>query len=521
MHRALRKPSVSTYKLLKTSLKYQTKEYFNNSTLHGVRFIAEEDRPTFERLMWFSFVSIGAIVTLIIITSLWEKFQTNPTITGLDTDFHNWDVPFPGVTVCPKNRASDKLIKAYIEKRWTTSDLSEEKKKFYYDYINLISNLTYSNLKEIDKFKNDKTLPQENLRSVLLAVVMRCGDLINNCEWKGRKYDCCSGFLPTFTEHGFCYSFNTVRAETDWPWKAKNSSVINLTTHYIYETDTRWSVLFNGNAKKNPYSIYIHSSDALPSIEMHPQHVWTKTISKIQFASKTTYTTEESKQLSAKQRKCVFPYEVKLATAPEYSYWACMSECRMKFALKKCSCVPYFYHKIDGFPYCNLDGLVCLSKYTDDFKKSLYCPCELGCMNTVYEVEKLVDSNEKAKNPVEIGFVSWPMVRYKREVLFGWVDLLVAFGGIAGLFLGFSLLSAVEIVYYFTMRAMCMMYKDKNRVQQLAEEEENRKVPKVDLSLRPSYQFSKKFNQINQHSVNNNLQSSSTKQNIMTLPFLN
>lgn len=66
-----------------------------------------------------------------------------------------------------------------------------------------------------------------------------------------------------------------------------------------------------------------------------------------------------------------------------------------------------------------------------------------------------------------------------------------------------------------------MMYKDKNRVQQLAEEEENRKVPKVDLSLRPSYQFSKKFNQINQHSVNNNLQSSSTKQNIMTLPFLN
>lgn len=26
--------------------------------------------------------------------------------------------------------------------------------------------------------------------------------------------------------------------------------------------------------------------------------------------------------------------------------------------------------------------------------------------------------------PIEVAFVSWPMIRYKREVLFGWVDLL-------------------------------------------------------------------------------------------------
>lgn len=64
---------------------------------------------------------------------------------------------------------------------------------------------------------------------------------------------------------------------------------------------------------------------------------------------------------------------------------------------------------------------------------------------------------------VNVEFLSWPIIRYKREVLFGVVDLLVSFGGIAGLFLGFSLLSAVEIVYYFTMRAGCMFVK--NRVK--------------------------------------------------------
>ncbi|KAJ9595335.1 hypothetical protein L9F63_027281, partial [Diploptera punctata] len=87
--------NIDTSVLLKTSWTYQIQEYFDKSTLHGVRYIKEKGRPFCEKFMWFCFTSIGGVVTLIIIVSLWEKFQTNPTITGLDTDFHNWDVPFP------------------------------------------------------------------------------------------------------------------------------------------------------------------------------------------------------------------------------------------------------------------------------------------------------------------------------------------------------------------------------------------------------------------------------------------
>lgn len=35
--------------LLKSSLLYQIKEFFNNSTLHGVRYIAETGRPFIEK----------------------------------------------------------------------------------------------------------------------------------------------------------------------------------------------------------------------------------------------------------------------------------------------------------------------------------------------------------------------------------------------------------------------------------------------------------------------------------------
>lgn len=74
---------ITSFRLFRTCFLYQTKEFFKNSTLHGVRYIAETDRPVFERLMWFCFTVIGLICAFVIIVNLWEKFQTNPTITGV------------------------------------------------------------------------------------------------------------------------------------------------------------------------------------------------------------------------------------------------------------------------------------------------------------------------------------------------------------------------------------------------------------------------------------------------------
>lgn len=78
-----------------------------------------------------------------------------------------------------------------------------------------------------------------------------------------------------------------------------------------------------------------------------------------------------------------------------------------------------------------------------------------------FTASPLSSSHKREDFRVNIEFLTWPIIRYKREVLFGWVDLLVSFGGIAGLFLGFSLLSGVEIVYYFTMRAGCMFVRNR------------------------------------------------------------
>ena len=43
----------------------------------------------------------------------------------------------------------------------------------------------------------------------------------------------------------------------------------------------------------------------------------------------------------------------------------------------------------------------------------------------------------------------------------------MAFGGIAGLFLGFSVLTVAETFYFFTLRACCMAIREKDKLREL------------------------------------------------------
>ncbi|XP_049782021.1 sodium channel protein Nach-like [Schistocerca cancellata] len=479
------KPRRSTYDLLKTSWTYQTRQFFDKSTLHGVRYINEEGRPFCERFMWFCFTSVGAIATLIIIVSLWEKFQTNPTITGLDTDFHNWKVPFPAISVCSENPVNRQAVEKYVAKigQTFTSTCNEETQnctQIHTEYFTQIANLSYNNLYIIDELLSQQRINlSESIKDTQKQLVKRCKDLLQNCTFKlSQKFDCCERFFPIYTEVGFCFSFNS-----------RHATPGSFELETIRETDEKWALDFAISVDEGEIvKLYIHSNDEIPVLDVSPQHEWTQKISMIAFSAKETYTTEDARQLSIRQRRCVFADEIKLETDSIYTYSACTSQCRMRLAFTLCNCVPTFYRPNKPYKSCDAEGLKCLAHHYKKFlDKNRHCHCELGCKNTVYEVEKLQDQTGAAPGHIDIGFVSWPMVRYKREVLFGWVDLLVSFGGIAGLFLGFSLLSGVEMIYYFTMRACCMVLRNESELLELQREYEKEKHAAVDLSLTPYF----------------------------------
>ncbi|CAH0727769.1 unnamed protein product, partial [Brenthis ino] len=483
---------VGPLSLLAASLRHQTTEFFNKSTLHGVRYITEKERPFCEKFMWFSFTAIGAVATCIIIVSLWEKFQTNPTITGLDTDFHNWDVPFPAVTMCDQNPVDEELLQEYIENIWGSEPPAKAE-----DMLRWLATLSYQSIAArssefttkpdlVGRSQNDGPEPALKPKDAVLSIVSHSENVLYDCEWKGDSEECSDLLSPVFTEMGFCYAFNSRHAEKSWPWQGQPEP---FAVAFIHETDDKWSFLFNSLRNDTTIDIYIHSSEEIAGLEQSPQHSWDRRVEKVSFSVKHTYTTEDARQLSIRQRRCVFHDEQILETSNIYTYSACMRQCRMQRCRSFCKCVPHFYPAIKGYRYCTVKELECIAKHVTAITDITHCLCELGCSHTVYEVEKLTDidtsKGSTATNSLETEFVSWPMVRYKREVLFGWVDLLVSFGGIAGLFLGFSLLSGVELIYYFTLRACCSAVRDKEMLIQERTERLSKPKPPHNLSLVP------------------------------------
>ena len=127
-------------------------------------------------------------------------------------------------------------------------------------------------------------------------------------------------------------------------------------------------------------------------------------------------------------------------------------------------------HPTYNIPECNVSGLLCLipyndmlnaekplivNKYFDPNAEGLQCSCLPECsridykteMNPIYD-EKLIEKNFVL---VDVHFASPTMMKYRTDVKFSDMDLLIGFGGIAGLFLGCSLISGVEVIYFATI----------------------------------------------------------------------
>ncbi|KAK3917347.1 Sodium channel protein Nach [Frankliniella fusca] len=542
------------WKLLQANWAYQSRQFFETSTLHGVRYIAEKGRPYHERLLWFISTTGGLMAALVIVDSLWDKFQTSPTITGLDSDFHNWDVPFPGVTLCLQLPYNDTRIEEYITKEWPDAD--EERRQYYTDFLQALTNVSIDSLHYLQPFVNDTSLPQNHLRQLTYQLMSGC-EAFRDCAYKQSveeaRQDCCSMLFPVYTEHGFCHAFNLNYTIDDYPGPRRTGK---FHEDLIEETDARWSFAFNTeDAVNNTVSVFISSANALPGADVNPQHVWNTRVSRLMFVPRMTYTVEDAKQLSIAQRGCVFWDEIKLKVDPIYTHASCVRQCRMDKILKQCGCLPFFYDLMRTPPHtmknmslriyeihfrrrgtatsqsCSASlttwvGTTCKS-WRGSVKllgpMNLTCSCPLGCEHTVYDMEKPHEAGGEEGGGegegVEVGFLSWPLTRcvllsatsgntfvlqsilhrkspdgsvpgrrrFKREVLFGQVDLLVAIGTIAGLFLGFSLLSGIEIVYLFTLRAWCMMHTDREHLEELADEYDRRGKEPVDLSLRPAF----------------------------------
>lgn len=93
--------------------------------------------------------------------------------------------------------------------------------------------------------------------------------------------------------------------------------------------------------------------------------------------------------------------------------------------------------------------------YFDANEEGMECSCLPDCTRISYsfELNAIYDEKPIDKDQVLVNFhyEKTTMLKYRTDVTFSGMDLLVGFGGIVSLFLGFSVMSGAEIIYYATI----------------------------------------------------------------------
>ncbi|XP_045765854.1 sodium channel protein Nach-like [Maniola jurtina] len=423
--------------------------FLETSSIHGLNHLVAVGRHPCEIFLWFTMVFLSVFGTVYLSWSTWARYQSSPTVVSMERDMYSWNTTFPCVTLCPEEKLDPTRLDTYLE------SLHEDDKENFKKFIKTLANTTFENFNTVPEYKGID--PDDYLELLLNLSALFKPTLVTST----------SGFdlqiIPTITEMGLCYTINSKVAIYNTPEyrKANRWDVVKSNTSFnVHPLDGE---VFSQVNITHSYFAYIHGPYEAPDITAQHYHSPEFLYMTLYVHTIAVYTSPEAARLTLAQRGCRFHYENNLKHNPVYSYNFCRTECRIQLSLKYCQCIPYFYRKIDDEKICNVKGLHCLHKHKDiilglrdqDGKK-VNCSCPPLCNDVNYIISMhSLQGWAIGTTTLQWGMVAYPRMRFKRDIIFGFTDVLVAVGGMAGLFLGCSVLSFAEIIYFFTLRLIC------------------------------------------------------------------
>ncbi|XP_047022424.1 pickpocket protein 28-like isoform X1 [Helicoverpa zea] len=438
----------------------KTKNYFKlfleTSSIHGLNHLVSDRRHVLEIFLWFTIIFFSAFGSLYLSQMTWSRYQSSPTVVSMDRDMYAWNTTFPCVTVCPVDYIDKRKLDIYLR------NSNEENKTKLESFILTLANSSYRNFEDIPDYEGvtpDKYIQLLLNLSLPFKPTLTIG--VSNVVLS---------IVPTITEMGLCYSVNSRTAEYNSPeyrdtnrWDVLSDEKKSLFIHPL-DGEVFAQVMNISTA----YNVYIHGPQEVPDISTKFQRSANGYYMKLYVTALTVYTSPEASRLSVNQRRCRFPHENNLKHNSIYTYTMCRMECRIRLCLKYCHCIPHFYRRIGDEKLCDIKGLHCLSKHKDELYKlqdSTGKRINCGCYPLCDDVNYVLQSNALQVwflgTNLQWGMVTYPRMRYRRDIIFGFTDVLVAVGGMAGLFLGCSVLSFMEVVYFLTLRLFCYAHTSK------------------------------------------------------------
>ncbi|XP_069363503.1 sodium channel protein Nach-like isoform X2 [Maniola hyperantus] len=254
-------------------------------------------------------------------------------------------------------------------------------------------------------------------------------------------------WVPVMTEVGACHTINSVAVADIAIIKPTANITKGLPATCKYSPQGCMYIL----ECFNTINYYIHSAfDIADTQAAHVVSILSQN-NHIELATTETCSGAEVRALSPSRRHCRYFDEPTEPNRQVYSNNICRQECRSRIAMQACGCKPFYYY---------FAGMWCLAGIAHRLETfdNTTCPCVQLCVDSVIrEISAFLNMWDlgglKSRGVVRYT-VQPPRTRYTRHIVFHFQDLVVSFGGAAGLFLGASFISFVEIGYFFIERIL-------------------------------------------------------------------
>ncbi|XP_075163735.1 pickpocket 21 [Haematobia irritans] len=482
-------------------LKQYIFKYCEISSLHGISYLTHPEFKLYEKIIWFLILIATSLACIFVYIDLAELYYTQRVQTTVaDSVSPIFMIPFPSIGLCLPYRIDWHRLQNEAAPRFLPANVSREKLYTFYEFFDEIGDIKFSSLMELSPmFERNSPLNLSLIDDIDILEVIRfltptCTEVFEGaCLWRKRPYNCCDLFSLERTETGFCYIFNSAinqkdndRAQSDpyYPYHNSNTGEGSGLEVRMVINEEKISPMFDGFL-----GIYVMIKQP-EQWHSDVKFVNYNTFTKLGIGAQLTETNNRTRSIPPLDRACIFEDEVNhhlYKKIPGLRYWRgnCRTRCHQEYLLKRCNCnlnLLFPITKTDNFTICKPSDFKCIydnaflfsrehhvyeSLYIEGIgNDSMTCNCMNNCNQLLYDAFfnsaplEGVNSTDTLKYVhMDIHFQKQFFIRYRTSMRYTFVELLANFGGIIGLFLGASLLSAVELFYYFTIGMYARLQK--------------------------------------------------------------
>ncbi|XP_001986438.2 pickpocket protein 28 [Drosophila grimshawi] len=492
------------YSFLLNSFTKSLSNFLRETGLHGLKFVGDSSLRIWERSFFFIAFVAAFMLTCHLISNIYGKWNSTPVIIGISPHATSIrKVPFPAITICNMNQVQRSKVQHYKDgssekdllKLLCSQDSFETEDDNGSDAIPLSTFLGDNNL-QVSEFLTDHAQP--------------CEQMLRHCKLNGEEYDCVHLFRRIITDEGLCCVFNFLPPEIVYKSTSKNtrnltSSLVNEPVPWDPETgyplklpkkyypvpaigtgitmgfsavlDAQLSEYYCSSTNGPGFKILFHNPTTLPNVKDEGLVVGVGYETNFRMEFSRSEATQAIRSIPQVDRQCVFQNEKNLIHHKVYSLLDCERECITMFLYKSCDCIPHNYPQIfSNASICSVKDAFCINRAKRPENRNETASCRKECLPSCFDLSYQADAlyfplakrdfkiaNKLVANMNKTYLLDNIAVMnlYYREsayygtmtnVYIGFTEFLSNIGGVMGLFLGFSVISIAELIYFLILK---------------------------------------------------------------------